>query len=88
MKRLGIVTVSLALMVGACHPSAQLSEPRVPDLRAPDLMRDASLYPKYHQLCATLNNGDITHLEASRCVSLEAQKRVVDSQAKLRADGF
>ena len=78
----------LALVVGACHPSAQESGTRVPDLRAADLLKDSALYPKYHQLCLSLNNGDITHLEASRCVSLEAQQRVVVSQAKLRADGF
>lgn len=88
MRRFSIVAVSLTLVVGACHPSAQESGPRIPDLRVADLLKDPSLYPKYHQLCLSLNNGDITHLEASRCVSLEAQQRVVVSQAKLRADGF
>jgi len=88
VKRFSVVAVSLALVVGGCHPSAQVSGPRIPDLRVADLLKDPSLYPKYHQLCLTLNNSNITHLEAARCVSLEAQQRVVASQAKLRADGF
>lgn len=76
MKRSTLVGLSLALVVGACHPSAPAG-PRIPDLRADDLRKDASLYPKYHQLCLSLNNSDITQQESHRCVSLDAQERVV-----------
>ena len=77
MKLRTFVAASLVLVVGACHPSAQVSGPRIPDLRADDLRKDASLYPKYHQFCLTLNNSDISRLESHRCVSLDAQERVV-----------